>query len=101
MNQFFTNSRYNLGIPLLLLSVVLGITVDRVTFWWMIAFFMLSMLVGTLQIQWGFYLQGRQTRWRAVGTTLLFVLIAVPIVTGGAWLGYSVVPGLIERLLAG
>lgn len=101
MNQFFTNSRYNVGIPLLLLSIVLAITVHWVTFWWMIALFMLSMLIGTLQIQWSFYLQGKQTRWRAIGTTLLFILIAIPIVTGGAWLGYSAVPALVEQLFGG
>lgn len=100
MNQFFTNPRYNVGIPLLLLSIVLAVTVDWVTYWWMIACFMVSMFISALQSQWGSYLQGKKTRWRAVGTTLLFILIATPLVIGAAWLGYSELPGLIDRVLA-
>lgn len=96
MNQLFTDPRYNLGIPLVLLSIVLAVAVSSVTFWWMIAFFIVSMFIGTLQIQWGAYLQGKQTQWRAIGITLLFIAIAAPILTGGAWLGYSVIPGLFE-----
>ena len=100
MNQLFTNPRYNVGIPLLLLAIFLAITVNWVTYWRMIGLFILSMSISTLQFQWGFYLQGEKTRWHAVGTTLLFMLIATPIVVASAWLGYRVVPALLESVLA-
>lgn len=101
MEQLLTKPRYNVGILLLVLSIVLAITISSITYWRMIGLFLVSMLIGALQMQWGIYRQGKQTRQEALKTTLLFMAIATPALLGCAWLGYNWLADTVGAVLAG
>lgn len=91
--------RYNVGLYLIALTLLLSMTVEWFDVWKIMGSYAIATFLGLLQGHWGLYQQGKQGRRETALNIVLGTLMIAPAAAAATWAGYTWIPRLFDLWL--